>query len=106
MTLLTGLRRLSFGLVILAGALWLALNRNQLDPGLIEGAIRNLGLWAPVAHVMLFALGTVLFVPGALFSLTGGVLFGPVWGTALNLLGAMLGATAAFLVARLLPYCS
>jgi uncharacterized membrane protein YdjX (TVP38/TMEM64 family) len=100
MTLLTGLRRLSFGLVILAGALWLA--RNRLDPGLIEGAIRNLGLWAPVAHVMLFALGTVLFVPGALFSLTGGVLFGPVWGTALNLLGAMLGATAAFLVARYL----
>jgi len=102
MTLLTGLRRLSFGLVILAGALWLALNRNRLDPGLIEGAIRNLGLWAPIAHVMLFALGTVLFVPGVLFSLTGGVLFGPVWGTALNLLGATLGATAAFLVARYL----
>jgi uncharacterized membrane protein YdjX (TVP38/TMEM64 family)/rhodanese-related sulfurtransferase len=93
---------LSLGLAILAGGLWLALNRNRLDPELIEGAIRNLGIWAPVAYVVLFALGTVLFIPGALFGLTGGVLFGPFWGTAFNLLGATLGATAAFLVARYL----
>jgi len=49
---------------------------------------------------VLFALGTVLFVPGALFGLAGGVLFGPVWGTILNIAGATLVATAAFLVAR------
>ena len=100
MTLRTVLPRLLLGLAILAAALWLALNRDQLDPAQIEGAIRNLGLWAPLAHVVLFALGTVLFVPGVLFGLTGGVLFGPIWGTALNLAGATLGATAAFLVAR------
>jgi uncharacterized membrane protein YdjX (TVP38/TMEM64 family)/rhodanese-related sulfurtransferase len=102
MTLRTVLPRVSLGVAILAGGLWLALNRNRLDPELIEGAIRNLGIWAPVAYVVLFALGTVLFIPGALFGLTGGVLFGPFWGTAFNLLGATLGATAAFLVARYL----
>src|SRR5262245_28280499 len=91
------LPRVLLGLAILAGVLWLALNRDQLD---IEGAIRNLGLWGPVAHVALFALGTVLFVPGSLFGLAGGVLFGPLWGTFLNLAGATLGATVAFLVAR------
>jgi hypothetical protein len=53
----------------------------------------------PAAHVVLFTCGTSLFVPGALFGLPGGVLFGPVWGTLLNLTGATLGATAAFLVA-------
>jgi len=100
MTLRTALPRLFLGLAILAAALWLALNRDQLDPALIENATRSLGPWGPAAHVVLFALGTVLFVPGALFGLTGGVLFGPVWGTALNLAGATLGATAAFLVAR------
>jgi uncharacterized membrane protein YdjX (TVP38/TMEM64 family)/rhodanese-related sulfurtransferase len=88
------------GLAILTGALWLALNHDQLDPAQIEGAIRNLGMVGPVAHVALFALGTVLFVPGSLFGLAGGVLFGPLWGTFLNLTGATLGATAAFLVAR------
>ena len=66
---------------------------------MIEVAGR-IGLWAPLAHVVVFAVGTVLFVPGLLFGLAGGVLFGPVWGTVLNLTGATLGATAAFLVAR------
>ena len=94
--------RLLVGLAIVAGALWVALNRNQLDPAAIEGAIRNLQLWGPVAFVALFALGTVLFMPGTLFGLTGGVVFGPVWGTLLNLAGATLGATAAFLIARYL----
>jgi uncharacterized membrane protein YdjX (TVP38/TMEM64 family)/rhodanese-related sulfurtransferase len=100
MTLRAVLPRLSLGLAIIAGALWLALNRNQIDLALIENAMRALGAWGPAAHVLLFALGTVLFVPGVLFALAGGMLFGPVWGTILNLAGATLGATAAFLAAR------
>ncbi|MBR2813104.1 MAG: VTT domain-containing protein [Reyranella sp.] len=51
---------------------------------------------------MLFAIATVLFLPGAVFGLAGGLLFGPLWGTILNLIGATLGATAAFLVGRYL----
>lgn len=35
-------------------------------------------------------------------TLAGGLLFGPLWGTILNLIGATLGATAAFLVGRYL----
>jgi uncharacterized membrane protein YdjX (TVP38/TMEM64 family)/rhodanese-related sulfurtransferase len=50
--------------------------------------------------VLLYAAGTVLFFSGALLSLAGGALFGPVWGTLWNLLGATLGATLAFLIAR------
>jgi uncharacterized membrane protein YdjX (TVP38/TMEM64 family)/rhodanese-related sulfurtransferase len=100
MTLRTLLPRLLLGLPIVAGAVWLALNRDQFDPVLIESAMRSLGPWGPAAYVALFALATVLFAPGALLALAGGVLFGPLWGTALNLTGATLGATAAFLVAR------
>jgi uncharacterized membrane protein YdjX (TVP38/TMEM64 family)/rhodanese-related sulfurtransferase len=92
--------RLLLGLVIAVAALWLALNRDQLDPALIESAVRTLGPWGPVAHIVLFAIGTVLFAPGALFGLLGGILFGPVLGTILNIAGATLGATAAFPVAR------
>ena len=33
----------------------------------------------PLAHVVLFAVGTVLFVPGAILGLAGGDLFGPLW---------------------------
>lgn len=100
MTLRTVSPRLLLGLAVIAAALWLALNRGHFDPAVIENAIRALGPWGPAAHVALFALGTVLFFPGALFGLAGGVLFGPVGGTILNLAGATLGATGAFLVAR------
>ena len=55
-----------------------------------------------MAHVGLFALATVFFVPGAIFGLAGGALFGPLWGTVLNLAGAILGASASFLIARYL----
>jgi uncharacterized membrane protein YdjX (TVP38/TMEM64 family)/rhodanese-related sulfurtransferase len=96
------LSRLLAALTIAAAALWLALNRERLDPSALEAAISALGWWAPFAHVALFAIGTVLFVPGTLFGLAGGALFGPVWGTLLNLAGATLGATAAFLAARYL----
>src|SRR5262245_56345838 len=41
--------RLLLGLAIVAGVLWLALHRDQLDPVLIENAIRGLGPWGPAA---------------------------------------------------------
>ena len=88
------------GLVIVAAALWLLFNRSPLEPADIEHAIRTLGPWGPVAYVALFALATVLFLPGALFAVAAGALFGPVWGTIVNLTGASLGATLAFLIAR------
>ena len=92
--------RLVLTLLVAALAVWLAFNRGRLDPALIESAMPGLGLWAPLGHIVLFALATILFVPGTIFGLLGGVLFGPFWGTALNLASATLGATAAFLVAR------
>jgi len=92
--------RLVLGLLVAAVAVWLAFNRDRLDPCLIETVIHDLGFWAPLGHIILFAFGTILFVPGAIFGFVGGAFFGPFWGTALNLCGATLGATAAFLIAR------
>jgi uncharacterized membrane protein YdjX (TVP38/TMEM64 family)/rhodanese-related sulfurtransferase len=96
------LPRLALAVAIAGVAIWLALDRDSLDPARVENWMRDLGPWAPVAHLVLFAVGTVLFLPGAVFGLAGGVLFGPLWGTVLNLVGATLGATAAFLVGRYL----
>lgn len=94
------LPRLLIAVVLAAAAMLLALSRDRVDFAAIEQSIRNLGMWAPLAHVGLFAAGTVLFAPGAIFGFVGGALFGPLWGTLLNLAGATIGATAAFLVAR------
>src|ERR1700745_1279832 len=99
-TLRAAFPRLALGLLTPPVTVWLAFNRDRLDPALIESAIHHLGFWAPLGHIVLFALGTILFIPGPILVLVGGELFGPLWGTMLNLAGATLGATATFLVAR------
>ena len=99
-TLRAAFPRLILTLLVAAVAVWLALSRDRLDPALIESAMHDLGFWAPLGHIILFAFGTILFVPGAIFGFVGGAFFGPFWGTALNLGGATLGATAAFLIGR------
>ena len=88
---------------VVAGAIALvALNREQLDPAALDTWLSGMGIWAPVVYVGLYAIGAVLFAPGALFALAGGAMFGPVLGTFLNLTGATIGASIAFLIARYL----
>ncbi len=90
-------------LAVVAGAIALVtLNRDQLNPDALDAWLSDFGIWAPVVYVGLYALGTVVFAPGSLFALAGGAMFGPVLGTILNLLGATLGASIAFLIARYL----
>jgi|SRR5579884_193854 len=85
----------------IAGAtLWAGLHRDQLDPAVLDAWLSRLGIWAPIAFVALYAAGTVAFVPSSLFVLTSGALFGVVWGAMLAVLGAMLGSSIAFLIAR------
>ena len=68
----------------------------------VQARVSSLGDWAPVGFVLLYANATVAMIPGGLFDLVGGVLFGPVWGSLINLAGGTLGAGLAFLVARYL----
>lgn len=77
-----------------------AAQRDVLDVAVIEQQIRQAGPLGPALFMALFAIGTVIFLPGTLFGLAGGALFGPVWGSVFNLAGASLGAAAAFLIAR------
>jgi len=42
----------------------------------------------------------VFFFPGSVITLAGGALFGPVWGSLYNLVGATIGAVISFLAAR------
>lgn len=96
------IRRLLLLAVIAGAVLWATLHRDQFDTASLNSWLADLGLWAPVLHVLLFAIGTVVFLPGSLFALAGGALFGPVWGAILNLIGATIGASLAFLIARYL----
>ena len=80
--------------------MWLAFNRQLFEAASLTHALGRFGPWAPLFFVLLYACATVLFVPGSILTLAGGVLFGPTWGTLWNLTGATIGATAAFLISR------
>ncbi|MCK4866965.1 MAG: TVP38/TMEM64 family protein [Alphaproteobacteria bacterium] len=97
---LTG--RIVVAAVLAAAVAWTLVNRDRIDADALEGWIQGFGIWGPALFIGLYALATVLFLPGSIFSLAGGMLFGPVWGTLYNLTGATIGATIAFLIARYL----
>ena len=89
---------LAIGLLVLIVAAYLA--RDVLDLAALEHRVASLGMFGPVAFIFLYAVATVLFFPGAVLTLIGGALFGPVFGTLYNLTGATIGATLGFLLAR------
>ncbi|MBE7385386.1 MAG: TVP38/TMEM64 family protein [Leptolyngbya sp. SIO1E4] len=76
----------------------------QLQTQLVNALawIESLGAIAPIAFLILYVVITVAFVPASVVTLGAGVVFGVVKGSLLVFIGAMLGATAAFLVGRYL----
>ncbi len=71
----------------------------SLLPGVVTW-IDGLGAWGPLAFVAAYAIAAVAFVPGSLLTLAAGALFGLGRGVAIAFVGATVGATLAFLVAR------
>ena len=62
--------------------------------------IEDAGAMAPVVFVIGYAALTVVMFPGIIPAAASGAVFGVVAGTALSLVGATLGAIAAFLLGR------
>lgn len=80
------------------GAGWI----NQIQDQLVQALdwIDSLGWIAPLAFIALYVIITVAFAPASVVTLGAGVVFGVVKGSLFVFMGAMLGATAAFLVGR------
>lgn len=71
----------------------------------IRAYIQGYGAWAPVASVMLMTLQVIVApIPASVVQLSNGVVYGIVWGSLLNLIGQMIGAAAAFFIARSLGF--
>lgn len=94
------LPRIILGLVLLAGITWAILNRGSFDAATIEALVDQLGFWAPLGFMVLWAIYAPLFLPGSFLGLAGGALFGPFWGALWNLTGATAGATISFFISR------
>lgn len=62
--------------------------------------INGLGAIAPLIFILTYIVVTVAFLPASVVTLGAGFVFGVVKGSILVFIGAMLGATAAFLIGR------
>ncbi len=62
--------------------------------------VNEIGPLGPVVFIIGYAVATVAFVPGSLLTLAAGTVFGVGRGTVYTLIGATLGASAAFLISR------
>jgi uncharacterized membrane protein YdjX (TVP38/TMEM64 family) len=79
---------------------WLGLDNARTIMHNFQGWRETLGLFAPLAYILTYIAATVFAIPGTILTLTAGALFGAIEGTIWTVIGATLGATAAFLVSR------
>lgn len=64
--------------------------------------IQGLGIAGGVVFIIIYSLATVLFIPGSLLTLGAGAIFDILFGSIYVFIGAVLGATSAFLIGRYL----
>jgi uncharacterized membrane protein YdjX (TVP38/TMEM64 family) len=62
--------------------------------------VQGLGPWGPAAFILGYVIATVVLAPGWILTMGSGILFGLAGGTLYTLIGATLGSSAAFLIAR------
>src|SRR6266446_8353720 len=64
--------------------------------------VQQLGPVGVIVFIIAYALATVLFLPGWIFTVSAGLVYGVVGGTAVALSGAIIGSALSFLCARYL----
>ncbi len=94
--------RLVISAALVVGIIAAFFNRDWLNAAALQAQIAGAGALGPLLFMAAYAAATVLFLPGAVITLAGGALFGPVWGTLYSLTGATAGAPIAVLLARYL----
>ncbi|MBI2862990.1 MAG: TVP38/TMEM64 family protein [Chloroflexi bacterium] len=60
------------------------------------------GFWAPVVSAAIMLVHSIVPFPAVVLTLTNGLLFGAVWGTALSWSTAMVGAAICYFIAKAL----
>ena len=67
-----------------------------------EVLIRSWGAWGVAGSIGLMVAHSFLPFPAEVIALANGMVYGPLWGTVITWVGAMLGAIVAFALVRLL----
>ncbi|TFE27553.1 TVP38/TMEM64 family protein [Cohnella luojiensis] len=87
---------------VVLGLLWFNHSVLHLSPQGIRTWILTFGWAAPVLFILIYTVRPLILFPASVLSLTGGLAFGPVWGTVYTIVGATIGAVLSFWLARFL----
>jgi len=97
--------KLGFFVLIVVGIGWglkaAGIDVTHMTPDSVRQFVLSFGLWAPLVYLAVYGQPLVP-LPASVMTITGGLAFGPAWGTAIALTGATIRACTEFAVARLL----
>ncbi|RME77402.1 TVP38/TMEM64 family protein [Candidatus Woesearchaeota archaeon] len=74
--------------------------KEYVNPFALRDIVMRFGLLAPLIYILLYAVGTMLALPGSILTIAGGLAFGAFLGAICTIIGATLGATGSFFLAR------
>jgi uncharacterized membrane protein YdjX (TVP38/TMEM64 family) len=86
--------------VVLVGAVLAFEWSGDFSTAGLEDTIRSLGAWGVLASIALMIVHSFVPFPAEFVALANGMVYGPLWGTVITWVGAMLGASIAFWLAR------
>lgn len=84
----------------LGTAITLFFEIDNFSAAAMETMIRSWGAWGVVASIGCMVLHSFVPFPAEFLAIANGMVYGPVWGTVITWVGAMLGAFMAFELAR------
>ncbi len=72
----------------------------DISPEGIKSFILSFGWKAPFIYILLYTIRPFFLFPASLLSLSGGLAFGPIYGTMCDIVGGSLGAWISFFMSR------
>jgi uncharacterized membrane protein YdjX (TVP38/TMEM64 family) len=75
---------------------------DRISTAAVEETIRAFGPWGVLASIALMVVHSFVPFPAELIAFANGMIYGALWGTVITWVGAMLGASIAFWLARYL----
>lgn len=72
----------------------------ELSTEAVENLIRSWGAWGVVGSIGLMVIHSFVPFPSEILAIANGMIYGPIWGSLVTWVGAMLGAFLAFGLAR------
>jgi uncharacterized membrane protein YdjX (TVP38/TMEM64 family) len=66
----------------------------------LENLITGLGVWGPLAYIVIYILVAITLIPALPITVASGIIFGPIMGVVYTVIGAGIGLSLSFLIAR------